>query len=589
MKFRVSWLWVCVLALALLVTACGKSSDPYDNFKGTWIIQEKESDSYIASFSLEPERKMLTMTMPRVFIINDIRKEVFFLLEIPVTDMQTRDGSLAIGLDNSVLLAANEMIHAGSFLQFQSLVFEPLNDDSILLKMYGSDHSAESLLGKNAPKPKNLVEIVHPNGTQKKILADIGSSSLTKLQDEWYLEDDDEKPAMSFDEKTGTFKLRNTKLIAELGDSTFTPLGYFEKIEPDSRVGFLLFKEGNRENNLAVLLSASPFEGELKIERGYFTVLPKLSSSEKQKRAEAKQEERRQAAQKELEDQRKREEEARLAKEKAEAEAQRLREEEEARQKALAEKRASIPEFSFNDIRLSDSPQQMVEKGLARYKMSTSFPVQQKDNTIGTVKNPSLGAICFLLEDPLLEEFFGRERQRLTVGSRYYQLGSETTAGYLMGPSELAAKAGLRSDVLIFADKTRKDPTSTQMQIAFFTLPDGSPRPLYLEVNGDIVLDAVSVFQDRYGDQENVTKTRDEHSTQYIWRSDKEIAILRADRQDDRSYQHHLLYIVSLPAYEELTAFEQKLEQQQEAAQKAAEEAKQAEEKARQDARKAGI
>lgn len=579
MKFRISWLLICIIALALFAIGGCKSSDPYDKFKGTWVNSDGKNN--FTSFSLDSERKIFTMIRPYT--------EGKFLFELPIMDMETQEGLLAITINNSLLNLLSQGGWSG-IPQFQSLLFEPLDDDSFLLKIYSQAIDPKNLLGKNAPKPMSIVEAKHPDSDQKKILAEIGSSSSQKLWGDWYIEGDDEKPAISFDEKAGIFKLRNAQLIKLLGDSTLTPDGYVEVTKnEDSRQGIMHFKEGSPENGFILALNTSPLEGKLDVESERFTMLPKLSSSEKQQRIEAKQEARRQAAREELEAKRRQEEEARLAQEKAEAEAQRIKEEEEARQKALVEKRVTMPEFSFNDIRLSDSPQQMVEKGLARYKMSTSFPVQQKDNTIGTVKNPSLGAVCFLLEDPLLDEFFGRQMQRLTIGSRYFQLGSESTAGYLMGPSDLAAKAGLRPDTLIFADKTRKDPTSTKMEIAFFTLPGGSPRPLYLEVDGDIVLDAVSVFQDRYGEPESVITSDSGHSTQYIWRSDKEIAILRADRQNDGYYEHHLLYIISLPAYEELTAFEQKLAQQQEAAQKAAEEAKQAEEKARQDARKAGI
>lgn len=571
---------LCILVLTVLVPGCMESG-PYDNFTGLWVLSPEGRGNTgdrgaLGCFSLDPERRLLTVRLAS----GDER----LLFELPVTGMEARDGSLALTING------NAPEWSGGLPHFRSLIFEPLDEGAMLAKFYGNEIAPQKLLDAGAPAPNSIEEVRRPDSAQKELLAGIVSSS-EKLFADWYLDGDDEKPALQYDAQAHRLKLRNARLVKTWGDSTLIPVGYVEVEKDDSRTCGLFVRNGSGgEGYLMVRLDQSPPEGRLKLAGKEFVLLPELSASEKRQRAEAKQEARRQAAREALEAKRKSEEEARLAREKAEAEKQRLKEEAEARKRELAEKRATMPEFSFNDIRLSDTPQKMVEKGLANYRMATSFPVQQKGNSIVNVKNPSLGSLSFLLEDPLLTEFFqGRPMQRLNVGSRYWQLGSETTQGYSMGPGKTALGGGLRPDQLIFEDKTRNDPLSTRMVISFFTLPNGSPRPLLLEVNGDIVLDALPVFRERYGEPESVKGTESDHSRQYIWRSDKEIAILRADRQNDGYYQHHQLYIVSLPAYEELMAFTNRLERQEEDAKKAAEEARLAREKAVQDARKAGI
>ena len=140
-----------------------------------------------------------------------------------------------------------------------------------------------------------------------------------------------------------------------------------------------------------------------------------------------------------------------------------------------------MPEFSFNDFRLYDTPQQMVKKGLEYYKIATSFPVEQKENIISGIRHPQIGYLPFLMNDPSISEALdGMEPIKMKVWSRYNLAVPESSTGYFIGPDERARNAGVRSDVIIFVDKTRDDPTATLIQAGFYTLPDGEPRPLYL-------------------------------------------------------------------------------------------------------------
>lgn len=237
----------------------------------------------------------------------------------------------------------------------------------------------------------------------------------------------------------------------------------------------------------------------------------------------------------------------------------------------LAEKRAALPEFSFNGFSLSDTPQQMVNKGLPGYRLATSFNVRGNRSStadIATVENPRVGDLPYVLPDDLLAEALGgKEARRLPVESRYPDVVGASAIGYAIGPDEAALGAGLHPDILLFKDKTRSDPASTLMRVGFYSVPGKGPRPLYLHVDGDIVKEALKEFRERYGEPERILDGEG-GTTQHVWRSANELAILRLDPADVRR-PHHQLYIISLSALAELQKFTQGREHSADGAQSA--------------------
>lgn len=143
MKFCLSLSCICVFALILLTTSC-KESNPYDAFKGAWVYtlmpQEKGLDFII--LSLEPDLKIITM-----IISKNEKKEIY---ELPIKEMETRDGLLAVVIKNSSLLPDN--------LKFQSLFFESLDSDSLLLKICNQPIETKNLLDQSTPKPSVVVQ-----------------------------------------------------------------------------------------------------------------------------------------------------------------------------------------------------------------------------------------------------------------------------------------------------------------------------------------------------------------------------------------------------------------------------------------------
>lgn len=593
MKFRFHWARALVLGLALLAAGC-MEEDPYEKFAGTWVfnLQNQElrhvgDTQRLYALSVDPSRKLLTVTIFK----SDTSADDWLLNEQPILNMEVRDGFLAMNLEKD----AHPLMEAIGGGTFGSLILEPLDKDALLAKIYPNAVPLKDLLGNEPPKPANIEEVKRPDEQQRKLLAEARSSSST-LNGDWYLEDSWEKPAMALDTATGKLKLRDTRLIKLRGDSTLTRSGYMETKNDKQHLAGVVFANTRTSGGNAALvrdMRKQPTEATFTLRGEEFILLPDMSEAERKQRAEARAAARRKAAREELDAKRQAEGEALERKRQAEAEARMASEKARvavtARQKELAEKRSKMPEFSFNDIRLSDTPQQIAQKGLSRYKLSTSFPVAQKGGSVSGITDPVIGYLPFLLEDAgVADALGGQEAQRLKVPSRYPRVGMEVTTGYVLGPDEQTIKAGVEPNLIMFTDKTRKDPTSTLMNIGFITLPGKDPRALYLNVDGDIVVDALSVFRERYGEPESVIHGEG-NAAQHIWRSDNEVAILRVDPKDGMGRQHHELYIISLPAYAELQQFTQNVRQAEEAEKKAAEEAERARQKAEEDARKAGI
>ena len=183
----------------------------------------------------------------------------------------------------------------------------------------------------------------------------------------------------------------------------------------------------------------------------------------------------------------------------------------------LAERRAKMPTFSFAGFTLADTPGQVMQKGLANYKITTSFPVQQEGKIITVVTSRhDLGEID-LPTDKSIDEFFSYHNRS---GGRYT---------YNLGVADVIRASGLRIDFISLEEKD----DNTRIEYYYYMLPGGVPKALYLHVSGNIVEYVPSVYREQYGEHEGIST--------WVWVSNKETAI-----SDTR------FYMFSKTAYDEL-------------------------------------
>lgn len=273
----------------------------------------------------------------------------------------------------------------------------------------------------------------------------------------------------------------------------------------------------------------------------------------KAQKTAAKQEEmRRQGAAKKVEADRQEAEKRRVAAEKEAAEWKKQREAAEMeRQKRLHEARAKMPPFSFAGFALSDAPQQIIEKALAGYSISTSFPVEQEGETIVRyAKEVNLGTIDGV-NDAGLDDFFHYHRER---------------AGFLISYDLRIAKAIKETGLFVDVISLNAKEEDHYIRYYYVTLPGGEPQPLYMAVTGDLVRDVPTVFEKRYGDHKHIHTSR-------LWFSNTELAMTQIDL-------HHLvLYIVNKKNYDNVWKYvraeENKIRDKERAAREAEEKARQ--------------
>jgi hypothetical protein len=214
------------------------------------------------------------------------------------------------------------------------------------------------------------------------------------------------------------------------------------------------------------------------------------------------------------------------------AEEANLRTAKEAEEAANAEqklnaRRAAIPEFSFSGFRLSDTPEQVIGKGWGKYKITTSFPVDQLEFIKMTSDPQNFGVIEAGVDLPL-EQFFSHHPR--------------IRNGYNLSVSDKEMASALRINSIHLQEKEDEDTGIAGIQFYFFMLPDGSPKALYMRVTGSIVRHVPEVFGKRYGEPEHTGTSR-------IWISDREVAIVTP------TLYPYTLYIISKAAYDEYVGF----------------------------------
>lgn len=225
-------------------------------------------------------------------------------------------------------------------------------------------------------------------------------------------------------------------------------------------------------------------------------------------------------------------EEARLKADKQQEEAEKQRAIAEAeRQKKLMEERANMPPFSFSGFTLADSPQQVVEKGLKQFDVSTSFPVQQSSNSIKILTG---------------EQNCGRIDYRSKSLDTFFSGFDHEDSYYWLGVSKAVLQSGFRIDVIqLEVDKWGND--RIQIHYYYYTIPGSAPKVLYMAVAGKLIDDVSAVFRERYGAPEWERHGR-------VWLSNTEAAIcLQTNMQ-------RVLYLVSRAGYDESRAYAAKID-----------------------------
>jgi hypothetical protein len=277
----------------------------------------------------------------------------------------------------------------------------------------------------------------------------------------------------------------------------------------------------------------------------------KTRREEREKAQKAQQEERERTEKARREE---REKEEAAGRERA-AEAERLRAvAEEERKRKIAEAKAKAPQFSFGGFTLSDTPQQIIEKGLPNYKISTSFPVQQSGKAISIdSRRQNLNYIA-VKSSSTLSKFFSHHRHS------FY--------GYGLHASDAVLASGLRIDTIRLEEQGGGSDRAAIMYY-FYTLPGGAPKTLYIAVSGPIVRDVPAVFTERYWERD------DEYSTTQVWVSNVEAAIVG---QTADVFAKSNLYLVSKAAYDEYATYvvdlETRIKAEEDAKRKAAEDAR---------------
>lgn len=221
------------------------------------------------------------------------------------------------------------------------------------------------------------------------------------------------------------------------------------------------------------------------------------------------------------------------------------------RQKQLHEARAKMPPFSFAGFALSYTPQQIIEKALAGYSISTSFPVEQEGETIVRyAKEVSLDKIDGV-NDAELNDFF-----------HYHRGQGGLLISYDLDIGKAVRETGVFVDIIILKAKEGDH----SIYYHYVTLPGGEPQPVYMAITGKLVEDVPTVFKKRYGNYKFIR-------TSCLWFSNTELAMTRID------LHHRILYIVNKNSYNNVWKYvraeEEKIKDKARAAIEAEEKARQ--------------
>ena len=188
------------------------------------------------------------------------------------------------------------------------------------------------------------------------------------------------------------------------------------------------------------------------------------------------------------------------------------------------EKRAGMPQFAFGGFTLTDTPQQVIEKGIANYKIATTFPVEQQGKTIKVYRNRVRLDIHLLVDNLLddFEDFFPGYNWSIPIyrGIHYTPSKDMFDSGLIVDVIDLTANQG---DALI--------------RYYYITYPGKGSKVLCMAVTGDLVQSAPGVFQDRYGKPANYYRSNP------CWFSRSELAMF-----DSNSSKRMELYMFNKSA-----------------------------------------
>ena len=188
-------------------------------------------------------------------------------------------------------------------------------------------------------------------------------------------------------------------------------------------------------------------------------------------------------------------------------------------------------EFSAMGFSLADTPEQVVDKALAKglQVLVANLRIQRESKDISFENFPGTPKIIFGFESNLLEKFLSyHKRGRYGVGFWNYILNNTIYGDISTTDVWQAIQIESKGVNIIFH---------------YYTLPGGAPKALMMRVNGTIVENASDTFTKRYGEAQERT-----HANQnMVWMSETECAILNPEGNDqDR------LVIISKAGYEEL-------------------------------------
>lgn len=577
---KVNFLVKLILFSFLLAGLCACSGSPYG---GEW--EEVDNEDNYFRFELRPGKEFLMKKA--------INRGLGWrgLTSARIQKEMEKDNRLAIETGEGPVL------------------FEPLPDDKMLLKFYHRGPSLEDVLNEDAPEPYKVLQVSRRNPEYDKSFEHM-IPSMDLYATTWSDKQNPGKEMIVIEPGSGNLKILNPRLIKRLGGKTEFPLLGFKdewkgkwilsatfyypdnieiSVHPNSdeiHVMLYAYKGTSREFHLPFNTTwneekKGEFEKYLKAISPYNDWIVAEEARIKKEREESKKAEEQEAAAREAEEK----------KLQAEREAAQKKAAEE-RKKAAQEKRAKVPDFSFATLSLTDTPSELVKKGLSDYRIITTFPVKQSAHQIETTEEVKANAWGYIkvLPAPVLAEFFNlltvKESREFSMRMNYAGYPMEDTIHqYAFFPTKQVLNTGLRLDSITLIEKDDA-PGRTRIYTAWYTLPGEQPTMLFMTIYGSVIKDAVEVFTTRYGEPEEHVK--DGMDEEWIWRSVNQLAFA-FEKYSQGQLAFSSMTLVSQPAFDKYAAYLVKIAEAEINAKKAREEAKKVKEKAREEARKSKI
>ena len=233
-------------------------------------------------------------------------------------------------------------------------------------------------------------------------------------------------------------------------------------------------------------------------------------------------------------------------------------------------------EFSAMGFSLADTPEQVVDKALAKggLRIWVSFPIQRQSKDIGLGPNVRIFP-RFGWESKLLEKFLAYHKPYDDKKEGLYSFGRtiygdiSTTGWQLVSISP-------------------KNNSGVNIDFYYYTLPGGTPKAVMMKVGGTILNDVSDTFTKRYGKpQEKINaNTIQNYSADWfmVWMSETECAMVKTNDLIIPGVGRNSLVIISKAAYEEIFGkYLAGVKAEQDAKNKAAAEQQKAKEKALKD------